>query len=373
MKAFAIGLAGGLAVMLGLPILLVILLGGASPAAAAATAAGAAACDDASATASPDPTPTATPRLDADAVAAAQAIVSTAQRLNVLPAGDVVALDVALARTDLHADVNEPAGRVGVFAMTPSATATATELQDTSRAAELFFEKLNATPDWTFLPVTEAANDALPELATGSYAAALPEAQQLAAELLASFPVSAPTSTTSPAPTAAPPSAPPSQCEPGSATTIDGSGIDAMLAFARAQVGKPYVLGANGPDAWDCSSLVQAAFNAAGVHLPRVAVSQYEWVRDHGTVFPGPPGLDELFPGDLLFSVGDDPDRADDGQRVGHVAIYAGGGVVIEAMGAKWGVIESTYTTGHWGYVTWVGRVPTATISPPSTSPAPSK
>ena len=59
---------------------------------------------------------------------------------------------------------------------------------------------------------------------------------------------------------------------------------------------------------------------------------------------------------------GDDPVPAADGQPVGHVAIYAGSGVVIEARGARWGVISTTYTTTELGYVTFVGRL----VEPPS-------
>lgn len=46
------------------------------------------------------------------------------------------------------------------------------------------------------------------------------------------------------------------------------------VEFALAQVGKPYVWGAEGPDAFDCSGLVQTAFATAGVRLPRVSIDQ---------------------------------------------------------------------------------------------------
>ncbi|MGX7827343.1 C40 family peptidase [Actinokineospora sp. 24-640] len=46
------------------------------------------------------------------------------------------------------------------------------------------------------------------------------------------------------------------------------------VEFALAQVGKPYVWGAEGPDAYDCSGLVQTAFATAGVQLPRVSIDQ---------------------------------------------------------------------------------------------------
>ncbi|MEU2180045.1 C40 family peptidase [Streptomyces thermolilacinus] len=86
-----------------------------------------------------------------------------------------------------------------------------------------------------------------------------------------------------------------------------------VLAFALAQVGKPYVRGAAGPSSYDCSGLTQAAWKAAGVDLPRTAEGQAEAGR---RVASG-----ELLPGDLVFF-------HDDGS---HVAIYAGGGRMIHA------------------------------------------
>jgi len=46
------------------------------------------------------------------------------------------------------------------------------------------------------------------------------------------------------------------------------------LNFALAQRGEPYVFGANGPNQWDCSSLMQAAYREAGVSIPRVTYDQ---------------------------------------------------------------------------------------------------
>ena len=67
------------------------------------------------------------------------------------------------------------------------------------------------------------------------------------------------------------------------------------------------MLGADGPNAWDCSSLVQAAYAAASIVLPRTADEQYDDARDDGQVIAGPPQLSGLQPGDLLFSPGSDP------------------------------------------------------------------
>jgi peptidoglycan DL-endopeptidase CwlO len=85
------------------------------------------------------------------------------------------------------------------------------------------------------------------------------------------------------------------------------------LEFAAAQIGKPYVWGGAGPQGFDCSGLVQQAWAAAGVALPRVAADQ-----STATV---PISFSQLQPGDLVFFE----------QPVGHVGIYIGGGQMIDA------------------------------------------
>ncbi|MER7566330.1 NlpC/P60 family protein [Streptomyces sp. NPDC097941] len=85
------------------------------------------------------------------------------------------------------------------------------------------------------------------------------------------------------------------------------------LAFARAQIGKPYVWGATGPDSYDCSGLTQAAWKAAGVDLPRVT---YDQVGAGTTV-----SLADAQPGDLVFFYGD----------ISYVGLYIGNGMMIHA------------------------------------------
>ncbi|MFZ3472396.1 NlpC/P60 family protein [Streptomyces sp. 4.24] len=85
------------------------------------------------------------------------------------------------------------------------------------------------------------------------------------------------------------------------------------VAFARAQLGKPYVWGATGPHSYDCSGLTQAAWRAAGVTLPRTTWDQVEAAPRIATK--------QLRPGDLVFYYGD----------ISHVGIYVGGGRMIHA------------------------------------------
>src|ERR1700760_4880479 len=86
------------------------------------------------------------------------------------------------------------------------------------------------------------------------------------------------------------------------------------VAFAYAQLGCPYVYGGTGPcqRGFDCSGLAQAAWAAAGVQIPRDSYGQW-------AALPHVP-LSSIEPGDLLIYNGE-----------GHVAIYVGGGYIIDA------------------------------------------
>jgi len=101
----------------------------------------------------------------------------------------------------------------------------------------------------------------------------------------------------------------------GSAASSSASTAKAgkALAFARAQVGKPYVWGASGPGSYDCSGLTQAAWKAAGVTLPRTTWDQ---VKTGTTV-----SVNSAQPGDLVFFYDD----------ISHVGIYVGDGMMIHA------------------------------------------
>jgi cell wall-associated NlpC family hydrolase len=88
----------------------------------------------------------------------------------------------------------------------------------------------------------------------------------------------------------------------------------AAIAYAEAQLGKPYEYAAAGPSTFDCSGLTMMAWGSAGVSMPHYSGSQYE-------MFPHVP-LDQLEPGDLLF-------WGVNGSE--HVAMYIGGGMQIAA------------------------------------------
>lgn len=91
------------------------------------------------------------------------------------------------------------------------------------------------------------------------------------------------------------------------------------VSFALAQLGKPYVWGAEGPDSYDCSGLTQTAWRAAGVSITRVVGTQM-----HDGVATD---LEHLLPGDLVAIPGGLGTMA----RPGHVGMYIGDGRVVEA------------------------------------------
>jgi cell wall-associated NlpC family hydrolase len=96
-----------------------------------------------------------------------------------------------------------------------------------------------------------------------------------------------------------------------------GSSSAAAVAYALAQLGAPYLWGGEGAGGFDCSGLVQAAYAAAGIDLPRTAQAQY----DSGP--PVPAGA-PLEPGDLVF-FGSGPASVD------HVGIVVAGGEMVDA------------------------------------------
>jgi len=102
-------------------------------------------------------------------------------------------------------------------------------------------------------------------------------------------------------------------------TPAPGSAVATAISFALAQLGKPYQWGAAGPNAYDCSGLVYTAYAAAGIHIARTT---FQWYLD-GPQVP----LNQIQPGDLLFSAGSDGTPT----NPGHVVMYLGGGQIIQA------------------------------------------
>lgn len=114
------------------------------------------------------------------------------------------------------------------------------------------------------------------------------------------------------------------------------STVDSVIAYGLAEIGKPYHYGDEGPNAFDCSGLMQFIFGRAGVRLPRSAAQQQQAATPVGTPRPG----------DLVFY----------GAPATHVALYLGGGRMLAAPHTGATVrIQSIYGNPTYGRVTGAG------------------
>jgi cell wall-associated NlpC family hydrolase len=85
------------------------------------------------------------------------------------------------------------------------------------------------------------------------------------------------------------------------------------IQAALAQLGKPYLWGATGPDSFDCSGLMQWSWAQVGIHIPRVANDQQSWAT--------PVPISQVQPGDFVFF----------GNPAHHVGMYIGNGMMVDA------------------------------------------
>ncbi|WP_017537848.1 C40 family peptidase [Nocardiopsis halophila] len=112
----------------------------------------------------------------------------------------------------------------------------------------------------------------------------------------------------------------------------------AAVAFAREQIGKPYVWGATGPDSWDGAGLAQAAWSEAGFEIPRTSFAQAD--------LPHKVQRDDLRPGDLMFFY----------YNKSHVGIYVGEGRMVHADRAARAVEEEELVDYWWSSLTTAVR-----------------
>jgi cell wall-associated NlpC family hydrolase len=258
----------------------------------------------------------------------------------------VIAIATAYQESRLHDVSHGTSDSVGLFQQRPSAGwGSPAQIMQPVYASAAFYSRLVAVPGWQSLPLTVAAQD----VQRSAYPDAYASWQQLAETLAAGF------------------SGQSADCATGDGSGVTASGttrlpagftlpqgsspaVGTAIAFAVAQLGKPYIWGATGPAGYDCSGLVMMAYRAAGITLPRTTFQQ---------VHAGTPvySLVQLQPGDLLFTPGSDGSP----ENPGHVGIYIGTrhgqGLVIEAphTGAN---IMITPLAGYWAQRTVAIRRP---------------
>jgi cell wall-associated NlpC family hydrolase len=138
-----------------------------------------------------------------------------------------------------------------------------------------------------------------------------------------------------PVPTAPPPSESPSDAQGGAAD------------LARSRIGAPYVSGAAGPNAFDCSGLVHWVYTQLGISIPRSAPDQYQWAS--------PVDPSQMQPGDIVFFENTYPSSV----RITHVGIYVGGGGVVMAVDNGDIVREVSLSEAYWSdHFAGAGRAP---------------
>lgn len=255
--------------------------------------------------------------LDAEQLANAQSIILTTAGRALPAQAAVIAVATALQESRLR---NLPYGdrdSLGLFQQRDSWGPPAVRL-DPVASTGLFLDALTGVSGWEHLPVTLASD----RVQRSAYPLTVAKWETHAQALVASY---WPATDTAAGPQAATPgmSCPkegdtaPGHDQPTALSPagyiLPNSGLQAVvIGFALAQLGKPYVWGATGPDAFDCSGLTMQAWAAAGVALPRTTYFQ---------VTAGTPvsSLAAVQPGDLLFTPGTGTPQAP-----GHVGMYLG-------------------------------------------------
>jgi peptidoglycan DL-endopeptidase CwlO len=107
--------------------------------------------------------------------------------------------------------------------------------------------------------------------------------------------------------------------------------VATAISFAEQQLGKPYLWGGTGPDAFDCSGLVMMAYRAAGINIART--SQDQWATEVRVP------ASQVQPGDLVFFAGSDGTVT----SPGHVGLVIGGGKMIEAYATGFPIRVASY------------------------------
>jgi peptidoglycan DL-endopeptidase CwlO len=135
--------------------------------------------------------------------------------------------------------------------------------------------------------------------------------------------------------------------------------VATAISFAEQQLGKPYLWGGTGPDAFDCSGLVMMAYRTAGISIART--SQDQWATEQRVP------ASAVQPGDLVFFAGSDGTTT----SPGHVGLVIGNGKMIEAYATGFPIRVASYIgrgaigfTQPWAQAGTNAAAPAASTAP---------
>ncbi|MEW2498874.1 MULTISPECIES: C40 family peptidase [unclassified Amycolatopsis] len=229
-------------------------------------------------------------------------IISIGKQRSLAPRAWQVAIQAGMTESHLHNLNYGDRDSLGIFQMRPSMNwGSVAQVTDPNYAINKFYDVLLAVPDWQ----NKRPGDAAQAVERSGFPDRYHKWEAMASVLIENLGqvVDA------------------SGCGQGLGAALPPSQAAAQaIKFALGEQGKPYVWGATGPDAYDCSGLMLRAYESAGVILPRVSQDQYK----AGAMLP----VREAQPGDLIFLATDPADPS----TIHHVAMYLGDGKIVEAQ-----------------------------------------
>ncbi|ALE75625.1 putative secreted protein [Pseudonocardia sp. Ae168_Ps1] len=230
----------------------------------------------------------------------ASSIISVAKDMDLPPRAWLVALATAMQESTLRNIDYGDRDSLGLFQQRPSqGWGTPAQVTDPAYSSRIFYERLLEVPGWESMPITVAAQTVQRSAFPDAYAKWEPLAAALVEQV---GDVANPTG-----------------CEPGTTGALPPGAAGAAIGFALRELGKPYVWGATGPNAYDCSGLLMRAYEAAGMTIPRVSRDQY----NSGGHLPNR----DVQPGDFLFYAHDTSDPS----TIYHVTMFIGDDKMVEA------------------------------------------
>lgn len=244
-------------------------------------------------------------KLAADQRATVALIVSIGKQRNLPPLAWQVAIQAGMQESGLrnvdHGDLVGPDSR-GIFQMRPSqGWGTPAQVMDPTYEVNKFYDVLTAVPNWqNQQPGADAQ-----AVERSAFPLAYNRWEAMAAYLVQTVgQVTDPTG-----------------CghDVGNLLPATTAAAGVAIAFALSQIGKPYVWGAVGPNAYDCSGLMLVAYRSAGIDLPRTSAQQFH----AGALLP----VHDAQPGDLMFLAYDPNNPA----TIHHVFMYLGNNEIVEA------------------------------------------